>query len=681
MRNLLALLAAFTLSTSTAITAVACGTSEQTTTVIFDWNGVINGKNNETATDFFERLLRNQNAGIGQALYKDIVDYVSLSILKTNPTFTTQYQFAQQSVENQIKNIQDSLRARYGRSWETQWRNFLKDPAQGGDGQTGSYQRYFDILLKNQANTIVSQYYVGDNYHNYQYYSSTEIGIWLSDMYSTIRAGKWQNIFDYQTNGTYGDKVWIVANSVNKNGTPDPITALGQTIETTDRITDISLSYIVAKTKDDKPLKPGNNYLIDPSNTIKGLLSDQQVKIAQVWMKNQGPIWTRQIVIPFDENRKNNALNVAIDADSFRDSRLKLQNIINTINTPGEGFEEALKIEMGNIAGVTSSAQTGDLGLVTLNSEVSNIKASFSYYLYRYITSNQGIGQNATSIAPYNLAQYTGTNPSDLFPLINRTAATSNNQTSRFNDIVWMVDGDNTSKYSGTDSSGNPTNMVAVFIDTDGIHFVQTPGISYSSTVTTESTQDIITGYTQLLANEQEVTWADAQKLADRPGGLTNIPYLDFLQTQYLLWNANKRETFFNLNESLSTFTSGSTDITSDSWWDYILYFNNNINNIHWNLSEVLGTNNINASSNQINKFVTAMQSWFLETNDRRLNRLQGTSNTETLIKNVSDWNDNLDKGSTADTPVARLDPSDINYYLINVAAATIWWYDPNSIS
>jgi len=36
MRNLLTLLAAFTLSTSTVVTAVSCGMTNQTTVVIFD---------------------------------------------------------------------------------------------------------------------------------------------------------------------------------------------------------------------------------------------------------------------------------------------------------------------------------------------------------------------------------------------------------------------------------------------------------------------------------------------------------------------------------------------------------------------------------------------------------------------------------------------------------------------
>jgi len=60
--------------------------------------------------------LQNPDAGIGQSLYKDIVDYINLSTLKTNPTFNDDYQFAKQSVENQIKNIQDSLKSKYGRS-------------------------------------------------------------------------------------------------------------------------------------------------------------------------------------------------------------------------------------------------------------------------------------------------------------------------------------------------------------------------------------------------------------------------------------------------------------------------------------------------------------------------------------------------------------------------------------
>lgn len=679
MRNLLALLAAFTLSTSTAVTAVACGTADQTTVVIFDWNGVINGEHNKTADDIYQFLLDNTDTGIGQSLYKDIADYISLSILKTNSIFSEDYQFAKQSVENQIKNIQDSLRAKYGRSWETQWKNFLKDPAQGGDGNTGSYQRYFDVLLKGKANTIVSQYYVGDNYHDYQYYNSTEIAIWLNDIYANVHpSGK--TMADYLTNGTYKDKVWIVAKSQTQNPSPN-FNELETAIKNATSVNEIQLPFKVAKTKDNQPLQEGDDYLVDPSNTIKGLLSDQQAKIAQVWMKNQGPIWTRQIVVPFKDEVKNRALKEEIKASDFSETQLK--RILANISDPTKGFESALKTEMGNIGSVTSSASTGDLGLVTLNSDPSNIKASFSYYLYRYITSAQGVGDGNPTTIPYNLPEYeaNATDLTSLFDAIDRTSYTGSttNHTSQYNDLVWMTDQDTNTKYSG-----NNGNKVAIFIDADGIHFIQTPGITYTSTVTGDTIQNIITDYTQLVSNPtSDITWNDVSKLADRPGGLTNNPYLDYLQTQYLLWNARSEKPFFDLNDSLNKFTSGSSDTSSELWWDYILYFNNNIENIHWNLpGEVssLLNQNIFASNQRIYQFIESMKSWFQTTFQRRWSLHQGIISTDTLGKNITDLNATWDTPDYQNGPVARLDPDDIKSYLNSVASQTIWWYDPNSI-
>ncbi|MGL5268488.1 MAG: hypothetical protein ACRC8P_01815 [Spiroplasma sp.] len=675
MRSLLALLAVFTLSTSTALTAVACGNSEQTTAVIFDWNDVINGEHNRTSDDFFKYLLNNPEAGIGQTLYKDIVDYISLSILKTNKTFDDDYQFAKQSVKNQIKNIQDSLRAKYGRNWEKEWKNFLKDPTQGGDGKTGSYQRYFDVLLKSKANTIVNQYYVGDNYHNYQYYSSTEISIWLNDIYTNVKPEN-KTMAQYLDKGLYRDKVWIVANSVSQNDNSE-FQKLEETIKSAQSASSIKLSFKVAKTKNNQPLKPGDDYLVDPSNTIKGLLSNQQAKIAQVWMRNQGPIWTRQIVIPFNNNVKDKALQVAINKEQFSDSETKLRTVINNITN--YGFEEAIKSEMKNIDSVSSSSSTGDLGLVTLNGNTSNIKASFSYYLYRYVTSAQGIGQSSPTTALHNLPEFqnNGSTPDfeQLFNKINRTAYTeTDNHTSRYNDLAWIKDGDSIKKYSGQGED-----KVAIFIDADGIHFIQTPGITYTSTVTNEPLQKIITDYTQLLSDTtRKATWEDVRKLSDRLGGLTNNPYLNFLQTQYLLWNARNEKTYFDLNKSLNEFTSGSSDIASDVWWDYILYFNNNLDKINWNLPSLLNFD-IDGPKDKIYHFISLMKGWFQNTFARRWNLHQGITNTETLVKNINELNKVWD-GFTEDAPIARLDADDIKSYLNTVAAQTIWWYDPNRI-
>lgn len=689
MRSMLALLAALTLSTSTAVTAVACeSTSNQTTSPIFDWQEVINNENGKTASDFFEYLLKNPDLGVGQTLYKDIVDYISLSILKTNPIFDSDYQFAKLTVENQITNIQNSLRAKYGRSWEKQWQNFLKDPAQGGNGNTGSYQRYFDILLKTKANTIVNQYYVGDNYHNYQYYSSTEISIWLNDMWAVVsREGV--TIGDYKATGTYKDKVWIVAKSIsNSEDMSEAELELQQAIKAaTDGASSIKLINQVAKTKDDKELiknsdgKYPDDYLVDPSNTIKGLLSNQQAKIAQVWMKNQGPIWTRQIVVPFNDELKNRALKTEITVDSFKQQEGTLKSIINDINGPG-GFDEALKNQStDSIKKVTSSTETGDLGLVTLNSNTSNVKASFLYYLYRYVTSAEGVGKNTNTLVPYELNKTTPTS-TDLNSLINdinrkRVAQGAQTSTSQYNDLAWMTDGNTTANYSGADG-----NKVAIFIDTDGIHFIQTPGIAYSSTVSPEPIQDIITEYTKKVSTAgTALTWDDVKPLSDRLGGLTNTPYLDFLQTQSLLWNANNLDSYFDLNESLKNFTSdGTNDIKSNAWWDYILYFNKNIDNIHWNLPSVLNTN-VQAPEDKIYDFIKLMKNWFTTTFDTRWNNLQGT-NLKTLITNINDLNNawDSDKEMVENGPPARLNPSDIERYLDQVAGQTIWWYDPNSI-
>lgn len=690
MRNLLTLLAAFTLSTSTAVTAVACGTPAQTTGVIFDWQQVMNGKYNETSADMLQFLLDNTDTGMGQTLYKDIVDYISLSILKTNTSFANDYQFAKQSVENQIRNIQDSLRAKYGRKWETQWKNFLKEPAQGGDGQTGSYQRYFDVLLKGKANTIVNQYYVGDNYHNYQYYSSTEVVIWLNDIFTKLKSDHW-SLARYEAEGTYGNKVWIVALSFygGKDIAQAKQELEHEITEVANSVDDISLSYKVAKTKNDQPLIPGDNYLVDPSTTIQGLLSNQQSKIAQVWMKNQGPIWTRQIVVPFKGSAaKENALKEDIKLESFDQNQLR--RVLSTINDPNLGFEGALKADMADeIKNVTSSTTSGDLGLVTLNSDPTNIKASFSYYLYRYVTSAQGIGQRSATTEPYQLPeyQYKGAS-SDLETLIQsinrQNAQVTANHTSRYNDLVWMKDSDKRNLYSGANG-----NQVAAFIDGDGIHFIQTQGITYASAPSQKSLQDSVVDYTQLISNptkRKDAQWSDVQDLVNRPGGLANVPYLNFLQTQYLLWNTRSETAFFDLNSSLSKFTSGASDTSSEIWWDYILFFDNNISKIHWNISDneealasILKTK-VETTKPRIDNFIKSMRTWFLTTFQRRWNWQQGIVSTDTLIKNINDLNKTWSGPDYQFGPPARLDPDDIQSYLSKVAAQTIWYYDPNSI-
>jgi len=78
------------------------------------------------------------------------------------------------------------------------------------------------------------------------------------------------------------------------------------------------------------------------------------------------------------------------------------------------------------------------LGLVTLNSEPSNIKSSFLYYLYRYVTSTEGVGQNISTTTPYELSEANTTSGlTSLITSINRTRVTNTTtQTSQYNDLV-----------------------------------------------------------------------------------------------------------------------------------------------------------------------------------------------------------------------------------------------------
>lgn len=688
VRNILALVAAITLSSSTGISVVACGNSSNTTTKIFDWNNVINGSNGETSDQLFNELLNNLDSGIGQTLYQDIVDYVSLSILKTSPVFSTDYAFAKQSVENQIKNEQDSLKAKYGNSWESKWNDFLKQPAQGGDGKTGSYQRYFDSLLKSKATTIVNNYYISDNQYDYQYYNDTEISrVWLNDVFNYVKSKK-GTVSDYAKNGTFKKYLWVVEYAQDSSQGTDNI--LQAAINNASNVNDIILPYKVPMTINNvKPTSfdSPSNYIVDTTNSIKGLLSNQQSKIAQVWMKNKGPIWARQIVIPFNSNVSSKALQTKITSSDFSDSATTLNNVLNDIKT--KGFNYALQ-SLGGITQASSSSTTGDLGLVTLDSDSSSIKSSFTYYLYRYVTSEQGIGSSGLTVDPYNIDQYTiGTNAdyTSLINQLNRDYSSSSTSSSQYNDMVYIND-----KSSKPEYSGNGGDKVFAFIDTDGVHIVQTPGIDYKPTAGTtfmpnSNSQELITNFSQKLSSDKNsITWNDAAQVVNRAGGLENNPYLSFLATQYLYWQSTGATSFFDLDKSLSDFTSGSGDLTSANWWDYVLFFNNNQSKINWNLSNqetsTLLNQPINAPSSSINNFVSDMRSWFTTTANRRKSLEQSnSSNLDTLVTNINALNKTWDGfQNQSDVPPARMDATSLKYYINKVASETIWWYDPNNI-
>lgn len=714
MRNILALVAAFTLSSSTAITAVACGGSSGTTTKIFNWNDMINQSAGWSSDDLFQFLLNNTNNGIGQTLYKDIVDYVSLSILKTDATFKTDYEFAKTTVTNQLQNEQDSLRAKYGRSWESKWKDILKQTSNGGDGSTGSYSRYFDSKLKALATGIVTQHYVTDNYNNYEYYEASRIQLWLQDLFATVKPAGDQDhikaaIAKYATDGSYKQFVWVIAKANDASFTPatPDYTNLAHAIETASSFSGVQVTNQVAKTLNDDPTS--TDYVVDTNsaNSIKGLLSSQQANIARLWMKNQGPIWTKQIVVKFDDTVKD-PLTKTITPDDFKQAMSGNQTIgkiLNDIKTVG--FNQALdNYTNHNIKKNVKSDTTGDLGLnVSLNADKTSIKPAFQYYVDRYVTSNQGIG-NSTG-PQFNLATYTYTGATDdvnrlIYSLDHQyntgkkaDGSTFNpsttgpgvlDQTSQYRDEVVMEDAQQNTPDNPIDS-GNGTNKVAIFIDEDGLHFVQTPGITYAPTMSTDPTQKLITDFNEKLqATQKNITWTDAALVSDRPGGLTSNPYLDYLQTEFLRQTSNGTTTLsFNLNDNLKTFASDSAqDLNSANWWDYILYFNNNIKNINWNinssgLSSMLGAN-ITASNDVVSHFTQTLANWFTRTYQQRWNSLQGITSTDTLKTNITGWNTNLDSNTSNNVPPARLNADDLLSFLTNVAYNSIWWYDPNSI-
>ena len=98
-----------------------------------------------------------------------------------------------------------------------------------------------------------------------------------------------------------------------------------------------------------------------------------------------------------------------------------------------------------------------------------------------------------------------------------------------------MRDDSNNKNYSGTDGD-----KVAIFIDTDGIHFVQTPGITYAYESNNDSKnsnvnlQDIITKYNQKSSDPtKKISLTDVEPLVNRHKEKKS--YLNYLQARYLL--------------------------------------------------------------------------------------------------------------------------------------------------
>lgn len=159
------------------------------------------------------------------------------------------------------------------------------------------------------------------------------------------------------------------------------------------------------------------------------------------------------------------------------------------------------------------------MGLININNATKD-NAPFYYYLYRYVTSENGVGKNiAGDIQQDKLAEYTPTSTNnywtDLLPLINHTNNDKKGVTSQYNDLVYMKD-----KKIYTSILPDVTNNgpgVGIFIDTAGIHFIQTPGITYQHTASTKPTYDIIQEFNKKKQNPQNLIWDDVSSLADPP--------------------------------------------------------------------------------------------------------------------------------------------------------------------
>lgn len=680
MRHIIALVAAFTLSSTSTTSIIACNNSnERGTTNVFDWATAF--KETGTTTDsFFKYLLNNPNSGWGKTLYTDINQYINLSILKNKPEYREDYLAALTSARSEMENTIKSLQAKYGRSWEKQWKKVLGDE---------DVNTYIDNILKKSALSIIQRSYVTSNYKDYKYYNQNEINVWLKDLWEQIHNGTYQNVKEYINGvtgsvnpGKYATKVWIVANANNVNATAPDFSELDTAIKAARAWTDVTTSYVVVKTTDDKPDK---NYETDSYNTIDGLLSDNQSKIAKVMLRNQESIWVRQIVVPFNTDAK--PLKEKIDAQkSFSSNETKINTLLQSIKD--NGFDRTFTEETSTSgASAGDITKTGDLGLVDITKS-SQENSPFYYYLYRYVTSAEGVGKNVNGIQEYELKNIdTVSDLTTLIPFIDRTnlkvdktKPKEKTPTSQYNDLVYMSDKPGPLL---PDASKNNGPGVGIFIDTAGIHFIQTPGITYQQTNknnNNETTYDIIKKFKN--HSKDTYQWSELAPLSEQVAGLSDSPYLDYLQTVFLLQKYTPNKTLsFNLNEALTTFTGGTggTGSLGDAtWWDYNLYFNNNSDLIHWNLQSITGSKPSDIDSN-INDFVEKMKDWFEKTKENRWNNKQGININATFKDNVIKTNATWD-GFSTDAPIARMD-TDIANYLDIVGKRKLWWYDPSIIN
>lgn len=674
VRNILALVAAFTLSTTSTMSVLACDpASDRGTTHVFDWDQAFKaaGRAGETTSDFFNFLNSQGGQSWGKDLYSTINQRINLSILKNNPKYKSDYAAALITVNSQIDNKIASLKAKFGRGWEKQWKEILK-------GYNKSVEQYKDDQLKEIATRVINNSYVSQNYEDYEYYTTSQIYPMLRSVFEDVKNGIFADVNEYINGktgkkGLYWNTIWIVIKGNDSNGNADSLT---KAIKENKDWNSISVNNPVAKTVGD--IEKGE-YISSTYKTINGLLSDNQKKIAQVMMTAQEPIWTRQIVVPFNASDKDNALKVAIDEKQFSNKEKTINTIINDIKE--NGFDQTFTNTATTGAGTPTT--TGDLGLVNINSATKDT-AAFDYYLSRYVTSANGVGKNVTSnIQMYNLKMYVPSGPTEnflttLLPNINHTNTTSKDTTSQYNDLVYMADKTSTTSLLPDVANNGPG--VGIFIDAAGIHFIQTPGITYQPTPSNDKIYDIIQQFNK--KNKQTLRWDDVSPLADRQDGLSNSPYLDYLQTVFLLQKnkGNDKNITIDLNKALSDFTATSTDLGSPNWWDYNLFFDDNASLIHWNVSELTGSNpSLTNTDTSINQFAQSLQTWFNNVKNSRWDNKQALYVNGHFQNNVKLLNKDWD-GFGINAPPARLNEN-ISDYLTKIGKQTLWWYDQNIIT
>lgn len=676
MRNIIALIATLTLSSASTMSIIACNSSiiETGTNNVFNWNKIPGGT---TAEQFFNFLLKNPNHTIGNDLYTKVNNYVNLSILKNDPKYSSDYQAALIVANSEKDNMINSIKAKFGRNWEKEWKKFLKTPiADGGGG--GTVDTYIDSILQKKATDIINRSYVTQNYQDYKYYNLNEISIWLADIWNQVspnsQSKKYSSVKEYADptkGGAYAKNVWIVANANNTKPSAD-FNELNDEItkKHKDNWTGIRIKNPVAKTVDNKE---GSAHEIDTYKSIDGLLSDNQAKIAKVMLRNQQPIWTRQIVIPFNDTGTK-PLQEKITEQQFSQNQNKIEKIIKGIQK--NGFDNTFYIETKGAVVNGDITKSGDLGLLNIDG-AKDTKTPFYYYLYRFVTSNQGVGQQvASNVQPYSLTEFSGDNLTKLLPYIDRTNDRSNiNNTNQFNDLVFMQD-----KTFNNSELPDPVNNngagVGIFIDTTGIHFIQTPGITYQPQIENNSTFKLIKKFNEEKTTKTKLMWSDCAPLVNRPGGLASTPYLSYLQTVFLLQrNTSASSLSFDLNDAISKFTAAG-DVRSPNWWDYNLFFNRNVDLIHWNLQDITGSQPV-GNDKVIQGFVERMKNWFTATLQNRWNNKQGIYTNQAFLREVAATN-KIWNGYTA-APVARLDLN-IVQHLNNIGRETLWWYDTSII-